>query len=169
MDVGKIAGKIPKWLQRYRYPILIVLVGLVLLMLPGRSATDDTETPSAEVSRTEQADPARELEEILAQISGVGKVRVMLSVGTGQITVYQQDEDSTGSDSGSSVRRETVTVTDAERNEQALITQIIPAAYQGAVVVCQGAQSASVRLAVVEAVCKATGLGANQIVVLKMK
>jgi hypothetical protein len=41
--------------------------------------------------------------------------------------------------------------------------------YQGAVVLCQGAADAAVRLAVVEAVSKATGLGADKICVLKMK
>lgn len=41
--------------------------------------------------------------------------------------------------------------------------------YQGALIVCSGAGSASVRLAVVDAVADLTGLGADQISVIKMK
>jgi len=41
--------------------------------------------------------------------------------------------------------------------------------YRGAVVVCQGGDNASVRLAVVEAVSNATGLTSDRITVLKMK
>jgi stage III sporulation protein AG len=39
----------------------------------------------------------------------------------------------------------------------------------GAIVLCQGADVPSVRLAIVDAVSKVTGLVANQISVLKMK
>jgi stage III sporulation protein AG len=39
----------------------------------------------------------------------------------------------------------------------------------GAVVIAQGADDPSIKLAIVDAVTKATGLGANKISVLKMK
>ena len=60
-------------------------------------------------------------------------------------------------------------LTDGSRAQQALVEQVIPPVYLGAVVLCQGAGSAAVRLSVVEAVSRATGLSTNQIVVLKMK
>ena len=41
--------------------------------------------------------------------------------------------------------------------------------YQGAVVVCEGAERAAVRLAIVEAVSSLTGLGSDKISVIKMK
>ena len=39
----------------------------------------------------------------------------------------------------------------------------------GAIVVCQGGDNATVRLAIIEAVSNVTGLGADKISVLKMK
>ena len=66
-------------------------------------------------------------------------------------------------------KTDTVTVTDAQRNESGLIRQVNPPVYKGAVIVCQGADNAAVRLAIVDAVGKATGLGADKISVLKMK
>ena len=53
--------------------------------------------------------------------------------------------------------------------ESGLIRQINPPAYLGAIVVCQGADNNTVRLAIVEAVSRATGLGADKISVLKMR
>jgi len=63
----------------------------------------------------------------------------------------------------------TITVTGTNRNEEGLIKQINPPTYLGAIIICQGADSASVRLAIVDAVSKLTGLGADSIAVLKMK
>lgn len=167
MDIGQLARKLPKWLHKYRYPMVILLVGLVLLMLPGRETAQKTQdTP---VVSTQQPDTGQRLAQILTQIEGVGKVNVMLTVAESEKTLYQSDEDVTTGDNSSSVRQETILISDSGRNQQALITQVISPKYQGAVVVCQGADIPSVKWAVVEAVSKATGLGADQISVLKMK
>ena len=66
-------------------------------------------------------------------------------------------------------RTRAVIITDSARNEAGLIKQINGPIYQGAVVLCQGADDPQIRLAITEAISKATGLGANQIAVLKMK
>jgi len=49
------------------------------------------------------------------------------------------------------------------------VQQVNPPTYLGAVIVCQGADSASVRLAIVSAVGSVTGLSTDKITVLKMK
>lgn len=168
MDIGKWVGKIPKWLQQYRYPILILLVGLILLTIPGKKAST-TKTEQISVTETQQQDNAQLLAEILSQMSGVGKVKVMLTIAVGETTIFHNNEQINTGDGTSFIQKETVIVTDSERNEKPLITQVIPAKYQGAVIVCQGAGDPAVKLAVVDAVSKATGLGADQISVLKMK
>ena len=84
-------------------------------------------------------------------------------------TLYQTDDSTSYSDTSNTTRIDTVTVTDDTRNQTGLIQQVIPPTYQGAIVVCQGADSPAVRLAIVEAVSKVTGLGADRISVLKMK
>lgn len=168
MDIGKITDKIPKWLREYRYPILIALLGVILLTVPKLQKEQSSET-TATSPQIQQVDVADLLTQILGQIEGVGKVKVLLTVSAGETTIYHQDEDISTGDSTSTVRKETVIVTDSNRNQQPLISQIISATYQGAVIVCQGAEDPSIKLAVVDAVSKATGLGANQISVLKMK
>ena len=93
------------------------------------------------------------------------RMQVLLTVAAGEQTIYHSDENSTDT----SVRLETVIITDSQRNQQALVQQVLPESYRGAIVVCQGADSPAVKLAIVEAVSRATGLGADSISVLKMK
>jgi stage III sporulation protein AG len=102
-------------------------------------------------------------------MQGVGRVKIMLTVMEGERMIYQADEDVTTGDNNSTVRNETIILTDSERNQHALISQILAPRYLGAVIVCQGADDPYVKWAVVEAVSKATGLGADRISVLKMK
>ena len=87
----------------------------------------------------------------------------------GEEVLYQTDEDIDQSDQSRDVRRETVLVTDAQRSQNGLVRQVNPPQYQGAVILCQGAGSPSVKLSVVEAVSDATGLTYDRITVLKMK
>ena len=169
MDIRKLSEMCPQWLKKYRYPIVIVLVGLVLITVSGRSNTVQNADAPPITSQVQQPDMADRLADILSQISGVGKVKVMLTVSVGETTKYHSDEDISTTENGTTIRKETIIVSGDNRTEQALITQILPPQYRGAVIVCQGGDRASVQLAVTEAVSKVTGLGADQISVLKMK
>ena len=166
MEWKPIANRAVEFIKKYRYPVLILLLGLVLMLIPTGSRETVTEQP---VETQEEATMEERLEELLSQIQGAGKVRVMLSYSGGEHTLYQTNEDIvTGSDS-STIRQDAVTVTDSDRNETGLVKQVIPATYLGAIVLCQGADSAAVRLAIADAVSKITGLGTDKISILKMK
>ncbi len=168
MDIKQVGAKALDFVKKYRYAILVLLVGIVLMALPEKA-----ETQAEEQVREEIAAPApsltEQLEQVLVQIKGVGKVTVLLTVAEGERNVYQYDEDVSLSDGSSTSRKDTVITTDSDRDQQALIVQVVPAVYQGAVIVCQGADSPAVKLAVTDAVAKATGLSADKISVLKMK
>ena len=168
MDMSKLTARIPLLLRKYKFALLVLAIGLVLMVWPGKKEEQVT-APVENQYTVQTKDTEKELEVILQTIQGVGKVQVMLTIKAGESTRYQIDEDHTVSDDSSSIRKETVIVTDSQRNESPLVIQIIPPEYLGAVIVCQGAENAAVRLAVVEAVSKATGLGADRISVLKMK
>jgi stage III sporulation protein AG len=167
MEVEQWTKKLSSYIKKYRYFIVIVLVGLLILTLPSNRITEDDHVIMTDVPK--QVDLKQQITDILRMIEGVGKVEVMLTERAGEVTHYQRDEDQNGSSDSSSVRQDTVILTDAERNEHPLITQVIPAEYLGAVIVCQGADRPAVKWAIVEAVSKLTGLGADQISVLKMK
>ena len=159
-------GSIPKqrinalW-AKYKYPILVVLVGLGLMLLPGKTEPE----PQEPAETVQSPDLEARLAAILAQIDGAGQVRVLLTEETGRENVYQTDIQ-TDTDRRS---EDTVLVEDASRTENGLIRRTLEPTYRGAVILCQGADQPSVRLAIVEAVRCVTGLGADRISVLNMK
>lgn len=164
MDWVKVRENLSNYLKKYGYVALILAVGIVLMLIPEGDTEEKAPVESTAVTQPTQS-TQEALEEILSQIEGAGKVKVLLTIAEGELTLYQSDE-STASDS---VKIETVIITDADKAQYGLVRQVKPAVYLGAVIVCQGADSAAVRLAVTEAVADATGLTTDKITVLKMK
>ena len=168
MDWAEVSNRGMEFIKKYRYVLLVLLAGIFLMALPdGEKAQTETEVPAIE--STAQPTLQDSLAEILRQIEGAGKVRVLLTQAAGEQTIYQTDEDISTSENSSDIRRETVIITDSGRGETGLIRQVNPPTYLGAVVLCQGADSAKVRLAIVEAVMSVTALSSDNITVLKMK
>lgn len=152
--------------SRYKYVLIVILAGLMLMLLPERTeAKEQVEQPQTPI----QLSMEEKLEDILSRIQGVGKVRVLLTLAQGERTIYVYDEHTSLSGDSDSRDSDAVIITDSARTQTGLVSQILPPIYQGAVVVCQGGDQPAVRLAVVEAVCDATGLTADKITVLKMK
>ena len=167
MDWMNIVGKIKSLAGKYKYVLLILLIGVLLMSLPENHAE---KTESITVSHEPAShSKAEELEEILAQIAGVGKVRVMLTEAAGSETIYQTDEDRSQSSDSENLRIETVIVSDSDRTENGLVRTIVPPVYLGAIIVCQGGDSPVVRLSIVQAVSNVTGIGTDRITVVKMK
>lgn len=168
MEWVSLKEKVPAFVKKYGYVALILGIGLLLMIIPSQDSVDKTEEVIPEQSHSILS-VEDQLSQILSRVAGAGEVQVMLSVASGEEILYQTNDDfSNGSDNGTS-RLDTVTVTDAQRNETGLVRQVNPPVYMGAIVVCKGADSPSVCLAIVEAVANATGLGTDKISVLKMK
>ena len=160
MDANEPRQRINALFGKYKYPILVVLVGMGLLLLPGR----ETEMPPVPVETVREASLEQRLEELLARIEGAGAVRVLLTEDVGRETVWQTDVQT----DADSAPEDTVILEDSGRNETGLIRRTTEPSYRGAVILCQGADAPSVKLAIVEAVRCVTGLGADQISVQKM-
>lgn len=169
MEVRPNLQKISNFLQKYKYVALVIVIGIALMLIPSANQKKATsEIKSTAVVKTDEA-IEEELAEILNHTAGVGRVKVLLTRGKGEETIYQTDTDTTNNDTERVKRSNTITITDADRNQTGLVRQINPPTFLGAVVVCQGADDPQVRLKVIDAVSKATGLGSNCISVLKMK
>lgn len=168
MEIKNITKKIPHLLQKYKFVGLIVLIGILLMLIPTESKNETVQSQQQTQSEPETL-VEEELADILRETKGVGNVKVLLTKGEGEETIYQTDSENSNSESIRTSRSSTVTVTDAERSQTGLVRQVNPPTYLGAIIVCQGADDPEVRLAVVDAVSKATGLKANCISVLKMK
>lgn len=165
MDIKKITDLVKSVVIKYKYAAIVLLVGIALLVLPQRNVTESEAPEEPMQPVTNQHLKQETLAEILQTIDGAGKVQVLLSVAQGEETRYQTDSDT----NGETIKIETVVLSDSQRGEYGLIRQVNPPVYLGAIVVCQGADSPAVKLAVTQAVTKITGLGADNVCVLKMK
>ena len=157
MESGR---QLKRFIKKYQYLVWVILLGVFLMLLPEKK---QAVPEPAGIPETTPLELEEELARILSRIQGVGRAEVLLTERTGRDVVYQTDTTQNRSN------LDTVIVRDADRAETGLIKQILPPVYRGAVVVCQGADSAAVRLNVVEAVKSVTGLSSDCITVLKMK
>ena len=169
MELLKWRTNIKTWVFKYKYAMAVLLVGLLLMMIPTRQTTSKDTSTNEPQNLIQKQDLASELSELLSSIQGAGEVKVMLTVAEGERTLYQTDSTYSQLDTGTNSKTQTILITDSDRNQTGLIHQMNPPVYRGAVVLSQGADDPIVRLAIVDAVGKSTGLGADKIAVLKMK
>ena len=169
MKSGRLSGGMPRvkaLLERFRLPLLILALGAILLLLPsGRTekAAQDVQMPAQQTQPLEDMQQA--LTGLLSSMEGVGRVELLLTVSGSDEVFYQTDVRRSGETS------EETTVFSANQSAQKtpVVTKTKKASYTGAVVVCDGADSAAVRLRIVQAVSALTGLGSDKISVIKMK
>ena len=155
--------------DRYKYAALIALIGAGLLLWPGLSG--GSKVLSQPKQEEDIRDIQQEMEDILGAMSGVGQVKVMLTVDTdGERHLAQNTQLSysgaTAAPEGYSRRSETV-LTDGGEGDETVVVQRTYPTYRGALVVCEGGGSAEVRLAVTEAVAALTGLATDRVTVAK--
>lgn len=167
MDLNTAKAKIKAIFVKYKFVLLVVGIGILLMIIPNKKTTQEVHPDT--IVPQQQTDPESLLANILCQIDGAGRVEVMLTVLEGEKTVYQTDSDLSEGQNGQTNHSDTVIITGSDRLQNGLITQVIPPVYQGAIIVCDGADDPNIRLRIVEAVSRSTGLGADRISVLKMK
>lgn len=157
-------------LGRYKYALLVVLIGALLLLWPGgRGAPEGADSGLRQISAGSMSleETERAMEAILEKISGVGRVDVMLTLHSGSELVLAQDSSlrySGSVQSPDNYERRSDAVTDSGG---VVVTQEKCPQYRGALVVCDGGGSDTVRLQVMEAVSALTGLGSDRIAVVK--
>ena len=149
------------WLQVWRkklpLPALAVMaVGCLLLLIPARGMTEQSQSKGEEQEVFDLEGFERRLEQVLSEIAGAGETRVVLSLhgGSRQILAQDRQQDSSGASA------QTVTVGNSSDRKVVPIQTMAPD-FRGALVVCQGAEDARVRLEVTKAVCVLTGLGTD--------
>ena len=161
-------GPLWKALDRYKYVLIVIIAGIVLLLWPtGEQEQSGVTGTAADVQETFDLDALEEkLSRTLSKVEGAGKVTVALTVKSGMEQVLASDRATSVSDRGSSVEEETVLVNTGSGQDTVLLTQRYPT-FQGALVVCEGGDSAEIRLLLTQAVSALTGLGADRITVCK--
>ena len=152
---------IQEWRKRLPLPALAVMaVGCLLLLMPVREPSGERQ-PEQEMQEVFELETfERRLEQVLSAVSGAGETKVILSLrgGSRQILAQDRQQDSAGASA------QTVTV-GSSSDRQVVPVQTMAPEFRGALVVCQGAEDAGVRLEVTKAVCVLTGLGTDRVCV----
>lgn len=169
-------------LAKFKYPALVLLLGLVLLLLPGRKKEDQQTTANTvEETSVETADSPEEycaaveasLSKILSKIDGAGKVEVMLTLKSGWQTNYQTDYDTTTDNDGdrvtSTTTQKTVILSQGSAYDEGAVVKTDYPSFQGALVVSEGGKDPTVKLQIIRAVSALLGLGTENVTVVKMK
>lgn len=169
--MNKLRGLVQA-LGKYRYALIVLLVGAVLMLLPSGKKEAADQTSSASTPQKDIPDAAAvqsELAALLSRVDGAGEVTVMLSLDYGPERFYQADEQKSTDGAGSELSSETVLYQESSSQRLPIVTKTRCPVYKGAVIVCEGADRPSVKLAIVQAVSRLTGLGSDKISVIKMK
>ena len=113
------------------------------------------------------------MEKTLSECEGVGRCKVMLSVSSGPESVFAKEaRESRREDEGareSDIDTKPSVLSGGAGGESPVLIKELYPEFRGAVVICDGAGSASLREKVVGAVSALTGLRSDRISVIKMK
>ena len=162
---------------RYKYFLAVIAVGVLLLLSAKVPASEPakeegTQTEAAFDLQTFQQSVA----DSLAQIEGAGRVEVLLSLEAGEESVYASDvsqsSQSTGgsSDSTSETYQSTMSIlSDGSYGETLVLIKSKYPTFRGAVILCEGADSDTVRLQIVQAVSALCGISSDHISISKLK
>ena len=162
---------VQKLWDRYKYAVFVVLIGAGLLLWPSGGTKETSTAQSTAVAALGDPEALQEeMEEILSHISGVGEVRLLLTVetdGERQLAGNTETSYSGSASAPEDFSRSWEAVMAQDGGQTPVVTTTRYPTYRGALVVCQGGDQASVRLAVTEAVTALTGLPADRVSVAK--
>lgn len=153
MKVETIKGL---WIK-YRYAVCVFAVGLLFILMPGKKASDsNASAPVRDSVLTDAESAEKRLADVLSKTKGVGDVRVLLSYQCSEERLYTRDDG------------ETVLISVGSGKQEALEKKTVYPIYQGAVIICSGAEDPVVEMRIIEAVHQFTGLRTDQISVLPL-
>ena len=157
--------------ERYKWAVLVILAGVVALLWPSGGTKETSTAQSTAVAALGDPEALQEeMEEILSHISGVGEVRLLLTVetdGERQLAGNTETSYSGSASAPEDFSRSWEAVMAQDGGQTPVVTTTRYPTYRGALVVCQGGDQASVRLAVTEAVTALTGHPADRVSVAK--
>ena len=166
-----VQEKIVPLAVKYRAVLIVLLAGVLLLASGGRGTKEETVSPdvSAQPSSFDLTAFEQTLCDKLAAVDGVGRVELMLSLEQSGEAVYAVNTfQTTGMDSSESFESDLTVLSDGSYGEKPVTVKNLLPTFRGAVVLCDGADDAQVRLAVTQAVSTVCGIGADKVTVLKM-
>ena len=173
-DIMQIFKKYSEKITNKKWTVLIFILGLGLILLP-------TENQSAENKRTTETDShyeykeelEKDLENILSQVKGVGRVEVLITLGDSGNTYFATDETESfskrGEEENKSRQTQHVLKSNGSNIDEPLITGKKTPGISGVLVCAEGAADSVVKNNIKCAVEALLGVGSHRIEVLERK
>ena len=177
-DFSKIKEKFTGKGKNY-YFVLIGIIGIMLIVTDSSSMDEKEKYVQQDTLLQEyKVKIEKELTEFLETVEGVGEVKVIISLESGQENIYAQKEKNSNNikqeknaenyTDSSSYENEYVIIKNTG-TEQALIEKTIQPTVQGVAVSCSGADDISVVSAVTNSVSVVLNVPTHKICVTKMR
>lgn len=168
-DAFKILSEKLKCDKKRLFIIVAGIVGIMLLVVSefipeGEENVEITENDDEMSFTSYEKDIEERLKNLLESIDGAGKVQVMVTIESGDEKVY-----ATESKKSENNEEKNYVLVDIEGSDSGLLLKIAQPEIRGVAIVCQGADSPTVRNAVVGAVTSVLGISSNRVNVSKMK
>ncbi len=160
--------------KKYKYMLLVLLLGLLLISFPSGEKVQQTGDFYREIE-FDVGEFEREIEKALSSSNGVGRVKVMLSLDSSVENVYAKEARQSSKKQESGVVSEATSdmkpqiLSEGSGKQSPVVVKELYPAFRGALVICDGADDISTRVGVIESVSALTGLTSDRISVIKMK
>ena len=166
--------------------ILIITVLIINVMWSSNDkktenkSEDTTKVLAQATSNSEKDDLETRLEDILASMDGVGKVKVLIKYSesssvvpmynetTSESTTKETDGDGANKDVKETESKREIVYTDENGKNAPITEKVTMPVIEGAIVTAQGAGNANIKTSIVSAVEAVTGLAVHKIQVFEM-
>lgn len=168
--------------------IIILIITVLIINVMWSSNDKKTENKSEDTTKVlaqatssfEKDDLETRLEDILASIDGVGKVKVLIKYSesssvvpmynetTSESTTKETDGDGANKDVKETESKREIVYTDENGKNTPITEKVTMPVIEGAIVTAQGAGNANVKTSIVSAVEAVTGLAVHKIQVFEM-
>lgn len=155
--------------------LILGVLGVILILLSELTAEKPKERTAENKNNSfyeYETEIENRLNSIITQINGVGRVKVMVTLKSGEENKYAYDESyqtKSGEQSSDRKGESKYVVIDGERGDECVLLKTEYPQVQGVIVVCDGGDSNTVKNDITNAVSALLDINTNNISVLKMK
>ena len=180
LDYGKILEYISAK-DKHKLFLVLGIIGIILISVSDVNFNSEKTVDKDNLSLYEyKTRTEKEITELLQEIKGVGSVKVMIMLESGEENIYAQQEKS-ATDTSKTQNGEDINVKEqntyenefvliSEQNDnQPIIEKTMQPVVQGVAVVCSGADDITVVTAVTNTVSVVLNVSTNRIYVTKMR
>ena len=189
VEMKKITEKAKSFFQndkKVKILSAVLIAGIVLIALsefwPSGSKDKTKQTAANQTNTTQQytLELENKIKGIVGSISGVGKLKVLVTLETSEETVYAQEtktsvdstKDAINQNGKTQLKESTeqkyLLVEGEDGKKQALIKTTKEPAVKGIVIVCEGGDRTAVKAEVIDAVTKALDISSSRVCVTKI-